>query len=72
MEHSKCNRLYLTHIYKDFPADAFFPVFEDDFTEIRYSEMLIDWLYGVLCRFQQYFSYIAVASAPIHAFQEFF
>ena len=29
-------------------------------------------LYGVECRFQQYFSYIAASSAPIHAFLEFF
>ena len=33
---------------------------------------LIDCLYGVQRRFQQYFSYIAMASEPIHAFLEFF
>ena len=35
------------------------------------SSRLIDWLYGVKRRFQQYFSYIAAPSAPIHAFLEF-
>ena len=33
---------------------------------------LIDWMNGVKRRFQQYFSYIAVVSAPILAFLEFF
>ena len=33
---------------------------------------MIDRLYGVKSYFQQYFSYITAASAPIHAFLEFF
>ena len=33
---------------------------------------MIDCLYGVTCYFHQYCSYIAVVSAPIHAFLEFF
>ena len=31
-----------------------------------------DWLYRASPCFQQYFNYIAAASAPIHAFLEFF
>ena len=33
--------------------------------------ILIDWLYGVKYRFQQYVSYMEAASAAIHAFLEF-
>ena len=34
--------------------------------------MMINCVYGVSRRFQRYFSYIAAASAPIHAFLQFF
>ena len=33
---------------------------------------LPDWLFGVKCRFQHYLSSIAMASAPTHAYIEFF
>ena len=36
------------------------------------SGWLIDCLYGVKRRFQQYFSYIAAVNAPIHAYLELF
>ena len=34
--------------------------------------IIIDWLYGVQRRLQRYFIYIALTSAPINAFPEFF
>ena len=42
--------------------------------DIRFKAVKLDTasLYGVQCRFQQFFSYIAAASASIHAFPEFF
>ena len=35
LEHDLCDKLYLTHIYHDYPADTFFPKFEHNFIEIR-------------------------------------
>ncbi|XP_053387678.1 uncharacterized protein LOC123542659 [Mercenaria mercenaria] len=32
--HPQFSQLYLTHVYTDFPADAFFPAFEDRLTEV--------------------------------------
>ena len=34
--------------------------------------MVIDYLCGVYCRFQHYFSYDAAVSVPVQAFPEFF
>ena len=36
------------------------------------QELWIDFLYGVLCSLQCYFSYIVATTAPIHVFLEFF
>ena len=32
----------------------------------------VDWLYGIYRQFEQYFTYIMTASAPIYAFLKFF
>ena len=49
----------LAHIY--FPQ-----LWNKDFSQM--NDWLIGLLYGVWCHFQQYFSYIVVVNAPIHAF----
>ncbi|XP_052263955.1 dihydrofolate reductase-like isoform X8 [Dreissena polymorpha] len=35
LSHPLCGRIYLTHVYKDFPSDTFFPPFDDDFREVK-------------------------------------
>ena len=48
VRHSSCEKVYLTRIYKEYPADTYFPEFESDYETIRYD------LYAfVYCSYQQ-------------------
>jgi len=33
--HPLCNKIYMTHVYKDFPSDVFFPKFEHLYKEVK-------------------------------------
>ncbi|KAH3865657.1 hypothetical protein DPMN_028699 [Dreissena polymorpha] len=35
LSHPLCGRIYLTHVYKDFPSETFFPPFDDNFREVK-------------------------------------
>jgi hypothetical protein len=56
------NNIYLTYLVSQYYSFHYFPGVIDWFPGDHYCSCIISVCYGVLCHFQQYFSYIVVVS----------
>ena len=52
LKHPACDKIYLTHIHKDFGCDTFFPAFEDSFELLQSYEPVSEQ--GITYHFAEY------------------